>query len=64
VRIGILGGGVAGLNTALHFDALNDEGNTKDNKDGIYKIEYQIIEGDSRLGGRLKTVNFDPKFEW
>lgn len=54
INIGILGAGIAGLNTALQFKELNalPEGEK-------YHINYEIIESDNRIGGRLKTINYD-----
>ena len=49
VSIGILGGGVGGLNTALQLDEIKELG---------YQVDYQIIEGDNRVGGRIKTINY------
>lgn len=51
-RVGIIGAGVAGLFTAMIFDYLNEEYQTK--------VEYEIIECNSkgRLGGRLYTHYF------
>ena len=48
--IAILGAGISGLYTALYFEELNKKG---------YNINYEILERDGRVGGRIKTHNFD-----
>ncbi|KAI9895059.1 MAG: hypothetical protein M1814_000284 [Vezdaea aestivalis] len=45
LRVGIIGAGAAGLYSALLLDSLG--------------IEYEIIEGDSKAGGRILTHYFD-----
>lgn len=55
-KVGILGGGVAGLNAALYFRRLNKHFN--------FNIDYEIIEGDARIGGRIKTHYYEKTFDW
>ena len=47
--IGILGAGVAGLYTALMIDSLGPDSG----------VTYQILEADTRIGGRLYTHKFE-----
>ena len=49
VKIGIIGGGIAGLYTALILQEL--------------KIDFDILEASDRVGGRLRTHYFTPRPE-
>ena len=46
----IIGAGVTGLYTALYFEKMNARG---------YKINYEILESDNRVGGRVLTARYD-----
>ena len=50
LRVGIIGGGIGGLYSAM---LLQEQG-----------ISYEIIEASDRLGGRLFTHHFDPAKEY
>ncbi|KAL2286647.1 hypothetical protein FJTKL_06647 [Diaporthe vaccinii] len=58
-KVGIVGGGVAGLFTALLLDWLNKELGEKIGEEHL-DIDYEILEaaGEDRLGGRLYTHRF------
>ena len=58
--IGILGAGVAGLNAALQIEKVNKELIAE----GKTPIKYEILEGDTRVGGRIKTIYYDKAFPW
>lgn len=47
VKIGILGGGISALYTALIIKYLNERKG--------FNIDFEIIEKSNRVGGRLKT---------
>lgn len=59
-KVGIVGGGVAGLFTALLLDWLNDQLGEKSGEKEYLDIDYEILEaaGEDRLGGRLYTYRF------
>lgn len=59
-KVGIVGGGVAGLFTALLLDWLNEKLGKKSGEKEYLDIDYEILEaaGEDRLGGRLYTHRF------
>ncbi|KAK1624992.1 hypothetical protein BDP81DRAFT_474713 [Colletotrichum phormii] len=59
-KVGIVGGGVAGLFTALLLDWLNKELGKQSGEEEYLDIDYDILEaaGEERLGGRLYTYRF------
>ena len=56
--IGILGGGMAGLHTALMLE------NLKLTNPEYKDLTYQIIERNDHVGGRIMTHHYSPKGEW
>jgi protoporphyrinogen oxidase len=53
-KVGIIGSGAAGMFTAMIFDYLND-------KFKGLNVEYEILEADDKVGGRLFTYKFPEK---
>ncbi|KAE9970475.1 hypothetical protein BLS_004896 [Venturia inaequalis] len=53
-KVGIIGSGAAGMFTAMIFDYLNDK------FEGL-NVEYEILEADDKVGGRLFTYKFPEK---
>ncbi len=54
IKLGIVGAGMAGIYTAFIIDKLKDERPPVLN----YKIEYEILEASTRMGGRCYTYKF------
>lgn len=59
-KVGIVGGGVAGLFTALLLDWLNINLGKESGEKEYLDIDYEILEAadEDRLGGRLYTHRF------
>jgi Flavin containing amine oxidoreductase len=53
-KVAIIGAGAAGLFTAMIFDYLN-----KNAGDHGFNVDYDILEAQDRVGGRLYTFSFD-----
>ncbi|KAK6507858.1 hypothetical protein TWF481_006280 [Arthrobotrys musiformis] len=64
VKVGIVGGGIAGLYAGRLFDWLNqhlaDNPKVGPNGEGPLKFEFEILEAANRVGGRIYTHHFSP----